>query len=133
MIRGIAAIANGGNLVTPTILKADQISSKKIPIDIQLDYFKVVKEGLRESVEYGTAKGLNISGFEIAGKTGTAELGVTKKSVNSWAVGFFPYKNPRYVFATVMEKGPRDNVIGSVFVMRTLFDWMIQNTPEYIK
>lgn len=133
MVRGIAGIANDGNLVTPTILKGDQISSKKIPVDVPKDFFEVVKEGLRQSVEYGTAKGLNIPGFEIAGKTGTAELGTTKKTVNSWAIGFFPYKNPRYAFAMVMEKGPRDNVIGSVFVMRTLFDWMIQNTPEYTK
>lgn len=133
MVRGIAGIANDGNLVTPTILKEDQVSSKKIPMDVSQDFFEVVKEGLRESVEYGTAKGLNISGFEIAGKTGTAELGITKKTVNSWAIGFFPYKNPKYAFATVMEKGPRDNVIGSVFVMRTLFDWMIQNTLEYTK
>ena len=88
---------------------------------------------MRESVLSGTAKGLNISNFNIAAKTGTAELGSIKKSVNSWAVGFFPYENPKYAFAMVMEKGPRDNVIGSVFVMRGLFDWMIQNTPEYIK
>lgn len=133
MVRAIGAIANNGWIVTPTVLFGDQINLKKIPIDIPQKFFDIVKEGMRESVLSGTAKGLNISNFNIAAKTGTAELGSIKKSVNSWAVGFFPYENPKYAFAMVMEKGPRDNVIGSVFVMRGLFDWMIQNTPEYIK
>ena len=133
MVRAIGAIANNGWIVTPTVLFGDQINLKKIPIDIPQKFFDIVKEGMRESILSGTAKGLNISNFNIAAKTGTAELGSIKKSVNSWAVGFFPYENPKYAFAMVMEKGPRDNVIGSVFVMRGLFDWMIQNTPEYIK
>jgi len=133
MVRAIASIANNGNIVTPTILKGDEISLKKIPIEIPQKFYDVVKEGLRESAMSGTAKGLNIPGFEVAAKTGTAELGISKKTVNSWAMGFFPYKNPKYAFINVMENGPRDNVIGSVFVLRGLFDWMIQNTPEYMK
>ncbi|TSD03053.1 MAG: Penicillin-binding protein 2 [Parcubacteria group bacterium Athens0714_16] len=133
MVRGVATIANNGGIVTPTVLFGDQINVKKIPIDIPQKFFDAVKGGMRESALTGTAKGLNIVGFDIAAKTGTAELGTVKKTVNSWAVGFFPYKNPKYAFAVVMEKGPRDNVIGGVFVMRGLFDWMIQNTPEYTK
>lgn len=133
MVRAIGAIANDGEIVTPTVLFGDQINLRKISIGIPKKFYDVIKEGMRESTVSGTAKGLNISGFEIAAKTGTAELGTIKKSVNAWAVGFFPYENPRYAFVTVMEKGPRDNVIGAVFVMRGLFDWMIQNTPEYTK
>ena len=133
IVRAIAAIANNGEIVTPMVLFGDQINLKKIPIDIPQKFFSAVKEGMRESAVSGTAKGLNIVNFHIAAKTGTAELGTIKKLVNSWAIGFFPYENPKYAFATVMEKGPRDNVIGAVFVMRGLFDWMMQNTPEYTK
>ena len=90
-----------------------------------------VRDGMRDGVLYGTAAGLNIPGFPIAAKTGTAELGVSKERVNSWVTGFFPYENPRYAFALVMEKGSRHNTIGGVFVMRQFFEWMLKNAPEY--
>ena len=46
-------------------------------------------------------------------------------------VGFFPYENPKYAFTIVMEKGRKENLIGSPSIMRALLDWMYQNTPEY--
>jgi len=71
--------------------------------------------------------------IEIAGKTGTAELGSRKQFVNSWVIGFFPYESPKYAFAVVMEKGPSSNLVGATYIMRQLFDWMAINTPEYLK
>ena len=68
---------------------------------------------------------------KVAAKTGTAEVGITKKRVNSWVTGFFPYDNPKYAFTIMMEEGPRDNLYGGVFVMRSLLDWMNNNTSEY--
>ena len=58
---------------------------------------------------------------------------MAKKYVNAWSVGFFPYENPKYAFAVVMEKGPVENNIGGVYVMRQFFDWMYTNAPEYLK
>jgi len=81
----------------------------------------------------GTAAGLNTSAVDVAGKTGTAELGSKKQFVNSWVIGFWPYEKPKYAFAVVMEKGPVHNLIGATYVMRTLLDWMAVNTPEYLK
>ncbi len=88
---------------------------------------------MRAAVSRGTASGLDIYGLEVSAKTGTAEIDFGKKKVNSWVVGYFPAEEPRYAFTVVMESGPRDNFIGGVFVMRQLLDWMVQNTPEYIK
>ena len=65
----------------------------------------------------GTAKGLDIEGVDVAGKSGTAELGVSKQLVNSWISGYFPYDNPKYAFAVIMEKGDRHNPYGAVFAM----------------
>jgi cell division protein FtsI/penicillin-binding protein 2 len=98
---------------------------------ISEESYRVVREGMRQAVTDGTAKGLNLADVEIAAKTGTAELGVSKSTVNSWAVGFFPYDKPKYAFAVVMEKGSRSNLIGGVAVTRKLFDWMLINKPEY--
>jgi penicillin-binding protein 2 len=131
----VSAIANGGTLMTPSILftSTSTVSGgKKIPID-QED-FQIVREGMRQGVaEGGTAAGLNTSGVDVAGKTGTAELGSRKQFVNSWVIGFFPYEKPKYAFAVVMEKGPVHNLLGGTYVMRQLLDWMAVNTPEYLK
>ena len=132
MARAIAGIANYGILATPSIILGEMGAFNKIPIEIKNEYFDIIKEGMRDSVLFGTSKGLNVSNFEVAAKTGTAEIGISKKYVNSWSIGFFPYKNPRFSFVTVMESGPGSNLMGSVFVMRNLFDWMIVNAPEYV-
>lgn len=134
VVRAIAAIATNGRLMHPTVLKTDSAHARveKI-INISTANFKVVQEGMRLSAQSGTAKALNLDYLDVAAKTGTAELGVSKSKVNSWVVGYFPYQNPKYAFAVVMESGPVNNTIGGVYVMRQLFDWMFWHTPEYVK
>jgi len=131
--RGIAAVASDGILLRPRIVKTAGLDDPSQEISIDKQNFSVVKEGMRQGVLEGTAKGLNIYGLEIAAKTGTAELGAAKKLVNSWVVGFFPYDNPRYAFAVVMEKGPVHNTTGGLYVMRQVLEWMQANTPEYLQ
>lgn len=133
-VRAIGSVANGGILLDPSILILPSVglnNAKKLPFSNE--QIKVVHEGMRQAVLEGTAKGLNIPQVEIAGKTGTAELGTTKKYVNSWIVGFFPYEKPRYAFTAIMEKGPYENTIGALYVMRQLFEWMSIYTPKYFK
>lgn len=133
-VRAVGALANGGTLLTPTILLDNPKSSKEIEtVPLDPKNFQIVREGMRLSVTNGIAGGLLIPGMNIAAKTGTAELGVTKETVNSWVTGFFPYENPRYAFAVLMEKGARSNIIGATYVMRNLLEWMTVNTPEYTK
>ncbi len=135
-VRFVAAFANGGKLLTPSVIKGGApVPKERISkvIKIPQSYWQVVKEGMREAVTYGTAVGLNVPYVEVAGKTGTAEIGSSKKYVNSWSVGFFPYQNPKYAFAVIMEKGPSDNQIGATSIMRQLLDWMHQRAPEYLE
>ena len=131
-----AGLANGGKLLLPSILftSTSTVSSGK-KVGGQTKNFQIVKEGMRAAVasEGGTASGLNISAVHIAGKTGTAEIGVRKQFVNSWVIGFFPYENPKYAFTVVMERGPVTNLTGATYVMRQLLDWMTINTSEYFK
>ena len=131
MVRGIAMIANEGKILEPHLLKNSEPVVDMEVTNIDHKTYQIVKEGMRLAVEEGTAKGLNLSDVKIAAKTGTAELGITKANVNSWTVGFFPYENPKYAFAVVMEKGGRHNLIGGVAVTRRLFDWILWNKPEY--
>lgn len=128
-----AAIANEGIIVRPHLLKKENqpealaVASVEIP----KNYFKIVKEGMRMAVTEGTAQGLNIPGLNLAVKTGTAEVG-GKKYVHSWLIGFYPYENPKYAFAIVLEKGHAVNTIGAPYVMMQFFNWL-KHYPEYLK
>ncbi|HEU5114289.1 MAG TPA: penicillin-binding transpeptidase domain-containing protein [Candidatus Paceibacterota bacterium] len=134
MIKALTTIANGGTYIHPTIFKAASstpATGEKIPVDP--NDFEIIREGMREGAIMGTASGLNVPYIDIAAKTGTAQLGVSKAFVNSWVSGFFPYENPKYAFVVMMEHGPSKNVFGATFVMRGLFDWMHQTDSSYLK
>jgi penicillin-binding protein 2 len=132
MARVAAAIANNGKLLKPTLVASStNVIATNLPV--KPANLQVVKEGMRLAVLEGTGKGLNITGLQVAAKTGTAELGASKANVNSWVIGFFPYEHPRYAFAVVMERGKVENHIGGVYIMRQLLDWMLVHTPEYLK
>ncbi len=132
LLRGVAAIANGGYLVQPHVLKRLETASSSLGLNQK--HLKVIQEGMHMTVtsENGTAKPLKIDGVDIAAKSGTAELGVSKELVNSWISGYFPVSNPRYAFVVVMEKGSRHNLKGAVFAARTTIEWMRDNT-DYTK
>ncbi len=130
-VRAVASVANNGKLLEPSIL-LDGNKDNFVQLNLDQSYFKVAREGMKLAVEQGTASGLNTGYFTLGAKTGTAELGSKKQFVNSWVTGFFPYSNPRYAFAVIMEKGPVENTIGGVYVMRQVLDWMFLNRPEYL-
>jgi penicillin-binding protein 2 len=126
-LRAVAALGNGGTLLTPTFLKSNETPvSGSLELDRQA--LQVIREGMRKAVEPGgTAQGLAMPYLHIAAKTGTAEVGATKSLVNSWTIGFFPEENPQYAFALVMEKGPRENLFGAVSVFRTSLDTLYRD------
>ncbi len=133
IVRAVAAIANGGTVLNPTILKDSVPAIDHIISTVPEKDYQIVREGMRLSVTEGTSKALNVPYITVAGKSGTAELGVSKEKVNSWMTGFFPYENPRYAFVVMLENGSVHNLIGAASVMRKQLDWMNVNTPEYFK
>jgi penicillin-binding protein 2 len=134
MVRAVGAIANGGTLLTPHLILNDTVKENETTVlNLNKSEFSTVQEGMRDSVTFGTAVALNVPYVQVAAKTGTAQLGVSKNKVNSWVIGFFPYENPKYAFAIMMEAGPNTNEVGATSVMRQLLDWMSINTPEYFK
>ncbi|MBI3305681.1 hypothetical protein HYZ82_00935 [Candidatus Nomurabacteria bacterium] len=134
MTRAVSAIANRGKLVTPHFLLGDIENENKFSqLDLEQKYFDVIHEGMRQAVTYGTAVALNIPEVKVAAKTGTAQLGVSKNKINSWVIGFFPYENPKYAFAIMMEAGPSNSSVNASSVMRELLNWMAVYAPEYFK
>ena len=131
MLRAIGAIANGGNLLEPSLIAGETASARRVPVSEE--HLRVAREGMRRAVTWGTASGLYLPFVSIAAKTGTAEIGIAKKRVHSWVVGFFPSTAPRYAFVALLEKGPSANTIGGVYVMRQFFEWLYATAPEYLK
>ena len=130
----IASIANNGEIIVPRLVKNENFYPK-VPqrnLGIPEKHFKTIKEGMRMAVTEGTAQGLSYPDLKIAAKTGTAEIG-NKQFVNSWVVGFYPYENPKYAFAMVLEKGRAGNLIGAPYVMKQFFDWLKLYHPEYTR
>lgn len=129
--RFIAAIANGGKLLKPSLMLGGSPDPVVKKLDFDESDWAIVRGGMRESVTYGTSVALNMPYVTAAAKTGTAEIGSGKSYVHSWTVGFFPYEHPRYAWAVIMEKGPATNIFGATGVMRKVFDWMSLYAPEY--
>ncbi len=133
-VRAIGAIANGGKLLYPTVIKPnDAYQSLSTPVPLSEENFQIVREGMRMTVTEGTAQSLSFPFVKVAAKTGTAELGPTKSLVNSWTVGYFPADKPRYAFAVVMEKGRSNNQVGATLIMRDVLNWMNLYAPEYFQ
>ncbi len=130
--RAIAAIANGGHLITPTLIKDQTPTGESLAVSPAA--LQVVREGMRLGVQEGTSIGLNDLSFTtIAGKTGTAQLGYHNEFYNAWAVGFFPYDHPKYVYVVVMEHGPSGNSLGGIYVIHQFLQSLHAAAPEYFE
>lgn len=133
MLRATGAMANRGKLLTPHFLLGDTEKENQFTsLDFKKEDYDVVHKGMRMTATTGTAAILNVPYVEVAAKTGTAQVGISKSRVNSWIIGFLPYENPKYAFVVMMESGPANGASAS-FVMRQLLDWMSIHTPEYFK
>jgi penicillin-binding protein 2 len=132
MLRAYSALANGGTLLTPHVLKGKQGETKSL--NLNPDYLKIIHEGMRMTVTLngGTARALERKDVAVAAKSGTAEVGAGNAYVNSWAAGFFPYENPQYAFILMMDKAPRSNALGATRIMGEVVEWMSKHRPEYL-
>ncbi len=130
MARATAALANGGKLFTPTLLAGKVPVYTTVPVNANLLPF--VRAGMRDGVTSALAHAINLSYLTVAAKTGTAQVGANNQYDNSWAEGFFPFDNPQYAFAVVLERGPSGAGEESVNVMQQLFDALHTENSPYI-
>ena len=132
MLRAYSALANGGKLLTPHVLKGQQGTS--VDLNLNQDYLKIIHEGMRMTVTLngGTARALERKDVAVAAKSGTAEVGAGNAYVNSWAAGFFPYEKPKYAFILMMDRAPRSNALGATRIMGDVVEWMSVHRPEYL-
>ena len=108
LAKGYAIIANGGYKIKPTLIKKDK-NLKKGEQVISKENSMKINEILRKIVtsDQGTANLADIVGYEIAGKTGTAQKSIkgkySKKKVNTFA-SIFPISDPKYVLIVLLDE-----------------------------
>ena len=132
VVRAVAAIANSGTLIDPTILKGAQ-GNVFGTVPISKTDFDIVRLGMQMGAHTGVARVLNLPFVNIAAKSGTAELGASRSQVNSWITGFWPYENPKYAFAVMLENGSVHETIGAAAAMVHALKEMSTTSPEYFK
>jgi penicillin-binding protein 2 len=101
--RLMAAIANGGRLVTPHIVSSPDLPLSTI-IPVSETTLDAVRRGLEKVVvdPHGTAYAtVRLDSVSIAGKTGTAETGSGLD--HAWFAGYAPVENPRFAFVVAIE------------------------------
>jgi cell division protein FtsI (penicillin-binding protein 3) len=127
MISAMAAIANGGNLMEPHVKHAlikdgqvvEQFEPKKIRRVISEKTSRQLAEVLKSVVKTGTGKKAGLDGYDVAGKTGTAQKyntetrSYSKTEFVSSFIGFAPADSPRLVIL-VMIDNPKGSHWGSV-------------------
>jgi penicillin-binding protein 2 len=111
LVRMIAAVANGGTLVQPHLLK--NFSAKPEHFPLSEDTVEQVTQGMYGVInEGGTGASLKLQNVEFSGKSGTAQLmsyeagakmGKKGKETNGWFVGYAPRRNPEIVVAAVIQ------------------------------
>ncbi len=132
MVRAVAAIANGGFLMEPHVVKeikdgesTYEIKPKVIRQVISDSTSKMVKEMMVAAVENGEAKFTKVRGFRVAGKTGTAQIPVAghydpNKTIASF-VGFAPADDPKFVMLVRYDQ-PTSSIFGAETAAPTFFE-----------
>ena len=107
IVKAYSIISNGGFEVNPTLIKSDQ----------EIKRGKVINEEVSEkilpilrkivSTKEGTAKLANVQGYEVGGKTGTANKNLdgayTNKKINTF-VSVFPITKPKFALAIMFDE-----------------------------
>lgn len=105
IITAFSSILNGGIYTPPTLITEADTRPKKRIISEQTS--RDMRRLLRDVVIYGSGKNANIEGYEVAGKTGTANKivdgrYVKGKNVTSF-VSAFPSSNPKYALMVIID------------------------------
>jgi len=111
--KGYAIVTNGGYDIKPTIIqkKLDEKDSQKRILNIGVS--EKINRILRKIVtnKEGTAKLANVKGYEVGGKTGTAQISkngrYTRDKINTFAA-VFPSQKPKYTLIVMLDE-PKTN------------------------
>ena len=113
LAKGYSIITNGGYYIKPTLIKKNLDKKYKGEKILKNGVSKKMNHILRKivSTKEGTAREGNVKGYQVGGKTGTAEQVANKKYSNTKIntfVSIFPMESPKYIFIVMLES-PKTN------------------------
>ncbi|MCL1859860.1 MAG: penicillin-binding transpeptidase domain-containing protein [Oscillospiraceae bacterium] len=135
-LTGIAAVANGGKLVTPHVVKAivdddgniiksfdTEIKRMVISEDTSKRLSGILADGVANG---GAARNAFVKGYDVAAKTGTSEKEVGTDARIGSCIAYAPADNPQVALIIIVDEPSVGSVYGGViaapYVSRTLAD-----------
>ena len=119
MLRVVAAVANGGTLLTPRVVREVRDAQGHVVVaagpkiegnvGVSPENLAIVREAMRQAVSRGSASLGAVPGVEVGGKTGTAEFGPQlpngQYETHAWFSGFAPAADPQVAVTVFLERG----------------------------
>jgi len=112
VVSSFASLINGGKLLSPQIVKQVIDKDKNVITDFQpkvlakdfidAQNLEIVKQGMKGTVDYGSAVILSSLPIQAGAKTGTSEIG-KDEYFHSWLTVFAPYDDPEIVLTLMVE------------------------------
>ncbi|REE81242.1 penicillin-binding protein 2B [Paenibacillus taihuensis] len=148
-VAAVAAIANGGKLLVPHLVKEieDPVSKKVVVTKPQLVRQVVTKKTSDQVDEYleqvvsdqeiGSGKNAYIEGYRVAGKTGTAQKvipGTNRYADDKYVlsfIGFAPVGNPKVVLYIVMDE-PNDRLLSGGSAVAPIFKQIMSQSLSHL-
>jgi len=146
LVTGIAAIANGGDLLKPYLVaevrnglgqvvhRGHRRIRTKVLSESTSEW---LRSAMRAVVVEGTGKAANSPFTEVAGKTGTAQVArsgqYNKGDYVASFVGFWPWRSPRFVLVVVLGEPQGSRYYGGELaapVFRRIVDDLMQIAPD---
>jgi peptidoglycan glycosyltransferase len=109
-----AAVANGGKLMAPRlaqrVVDPDGRTAKTYKPSVYSQVMSPstaarVTQMMKRVVEEGTGTPAQLGGISVAGKTGTAQVGIAGSNLTQpWFIGFAPVQDPKVAVAVTIER-----------------------------
>lgn len=144
VLSAYAAIANGGVLMQPRVVRAitakdgslmREIPPQRVRQVIRPETARTLTEMLVGVVNNGTGQRAGIPGLRIAGKTGTTQAytqgAYDRKNYRASFVGFYPADKPRVAMMVILENPTNDIYGGSTAA--PVFHRVVQKTMTMLR
>ncbi len=140
MITGVSAIANGGNLMQPYIVKSmlDEDGNTVYEAEptvkrsvVSESTSKTVLSMMEKVVSEGTGKNAYVPGYRVAGKTGTSEKLTVEGEYIASFVGCAPADDPKIAVLIVIDE-PQGYVHGGGAIAAPVAGRVIEETLKYL-
>ena len=153
MLNAVAAIANGGTLYRPQLVREVVDSEGDVlrpfvpevirQIPISKSNLDLVRQGMRMAVAGGTAQKAHVPGIAVAGKTGTAEFFVDRNQdglpdrtreghlpTHAWFAAFAPFDHPEIALIVFVYGGGEGSAVAVPIAQEILSYYFSQNRGE---